>query len=47
MGSLGVVVFAPLFDHDLSFFEGEEDLTVKQFIAEASIKALAVAILPG
>ena len=43
----GVVVFPPLFDDDLSLFEGIEDLPVKQFVPEASIEGLAVAVLPG
>ena len=47
MGSLGVVVSPPLFDDDLSLFEGIEDLPIEQFVPEAGIEGLAVAVLPG
>jgi|APSaa5957512493_1039668.scaffolds.fasta_scaffold223820_1 hypothetical protein len=43
----GVVVSPPLFDDDLSLFDGIEDLPVEQFVPEAGIEGLAVAVLPG
>ncbi len=43
----GVVVPAPLFDDDLSLFEGIEDLPIEQFVPEAGIEGLAIAVLPG
>jgi len=45
--ALGVVMLAPLLDDELSFLERVEDLPVEQFIAEASIEALDVSVLPG
>ena len=42
----GVVVSPPLFDDDLSLFEGIEDLPIKQFVPEAGIEGLAVSVLP-
>ncbi len=42
-----VVVFAPLLDDDGGFLQAVEDLTVEQFVAQFSVKGLAVAILPG
>ena len=47
MGSDGVVVSPPLFDDDLSLFEGIEDLPIQQFVPEAGIEGLAVSVLPG
>ena len=47
MRSLGVVVFAPLFDHDLGLPEGIKYLPVEQLVAEAGIEALDIAVLPG
>src|SRR5690606_29698327 len=43
---LGVVVSPPGFDDDLGLGEAVEDLTVKQFVAELRVEALAVAVLP-
>ena len=43
----GVVVPPPLFDDDLSLFEGIEDLPIQQFVPEAGIEGLAVSVLPG
>ena len=43
----GVVVSPPLFDDDLSLFEGIEDLPIQQFVPEAGIEGLAVSVLPG
>ena len=43
----GVVVPPPLFDDDLCLFEGVEDFPIQQFIPEAGIEGLAVAVLPG
>ena len=42
-----VVVAAPLLDDDLGFAEGEEDLPVQEFVSEARIEALAVAVRPA
>ena len=42
----GVVVSPPLFDDDLSLFEGIEDLPIQQFVPEAGIEGLAVSVLP-
>jgi hypothetical protein len=39
VGPLGVVVTTPLFDDDLGFFQGVEDLAVEQFVPEASVEA--------
>lgn len=38
--SLRVVVFSPLFDHELRLCERVEAFTVKKFVAQASIEAL-------
>ncbi len=43
----GVVVSTPLFDDDLSLFEGIEDLPIQKLVPEASIEGLAVAVLLG
>ena len=43
----GVVVSPPLFDDDLSLFESIEDLPIEQFVPEAGIEGLAIAVLPG
>ena len=42
----GVVVFPPLFDDDLSLFEGIEDLPIEQFVPEAGIEGFAVSVVP-
>ena len=47
MRSLRVVMFPPLFDDNLCFFQGVKDLAVKQFIPEAGIEALTVSVFPG
>ena len=44
---LGVVVTTPLFDDDLGFLEGVEDLSVEQFVSEPGIEAFYVSVLPG
>ena len=43
----GVVMSPPLFDDDLSLFEGIEGLPIQKFVPEAGIEGLAVAVLPG
>ena len=40
MWPLRVVMFPPLFDDNLRFFQGIEDHAIKQFISEAGIEAL-------
>ncbi len=45
--SNGVVVPPPLLDDDLRLLQAVEDLPVEQFIPEAGIEGLAVAVLPG
>jgi hypothetical protein len=45
-GFLRVVMFPPLFDDNLCFFQGVKDLTVKQFVSEAGIEALTVSVFP-
>ena len=42
----GVVVSSPGFDDDPRLLECVEEFAVKQFVAEAGIKALAMAIFP-
>src|SRR3982751_2237172 len=42
----GVVVMAPLTDHNLGFLQTVEDLTVEQLIAQLAVEGLAVAVLP-
>ena len=42
----GVVVSPPLFDDDLCFPEGIEDLPVEQFIPEAGIETLTISVFP-
>ena len=44
--SLGVVVFPSFFDDDLRLFQGVEDFAVQQFVPEAGIKTITVAVLP-
>ena len=46
MGPDGVVVAAPFLDQDMGFAQRAEEFTVEEFIAEAGIEALTVAILP-
>jgi hypothetical protein len=40
MGSLSVVVYSPLLDDDLCFFEAVEDLSVYAFIPEFAVEEL-------
>jgi hypothetical protein len=47
MGADSVVVSAPLLDEDLRLAERVKDLTVEQFVPEACVEALDVAVLPG
>jgi hypothetical protein len=47
MRSLGVVVYAPLFDHDLRLPEGKKFLPVELLVPEAGIDSLDIAVLPG
>jgi len=42
-----VVVTSPLLDHDPCLLQAVGDLAVEQLVAELSVKALAVAVLPG
>ena len=42
----GVVVSPPVFDDDLSLLQGSEDLPIQQFVPEAGIEGLAIAVLP-
>jgi hypothetical protein len=46
MRSLGVVVPSPAFEDDLGLAQAVEDLAVEQLVAEASIEALHVPVLP-
>ena len=41
-----VVVDAPLLNQDLRFFQGVEEFTVEQLVAEPSVEALAVSVFP-
>ena len=47
MGSDGIVVPAPAFDHDLRFFERIEDLAIEELVAQAGVEAFYVSVLPG
>jgi hypothetical protein len=47
MWAVAIVVIPPAPDEDLSFFEGGEDLAVKEFVPEFAVKRLDVAVLPG
>ena len=47
MRSPGVVFHPLLFDHDLRLLQRVKDLPVQALIPQLSVKALAVAILPG
>ena len=40
-----VVVFSPLLDDDLGFFESAEDFAIEKLISEARIEAFAISIL--
>ena len=42
----GVIVTSPALDDDLGFTQRIEDLTIEQFIPQASIEAFDVAVLP-
>jgi len=42
-----VEVMSPAFDDDLSLVQRVEDFAIEQFIAQACVEALDVAILPG
>ena len=46
MRSFCIVVFPPLFDQDLRFFQAIEDLAIQELISEARIEALAISIFP-
>lgn len=46
MGAHRVVVAAPLLDQDLRLPDRIEDLAVEQLVAESSVEALDVAVLP-
>jgi hypothetical protein len=46
MGPNGVVVLAPALDDDLGFSQRVEDLAIEQFVAQASIEALDIAVFP-
>ena len=46
MRSDRVEVTSPAFDDDLSLPQRVEDFTIEQFIAQARIEALDVAVLP-
>jgi len=41
-----VVVAPPVLDDDLGLAQGVEDFTVERLVAEASVEALDVAVLP-
>lgn len=41
----GVVVHAPLFDHNLGLTHGVEDLTVEQFVPKPSFAVIQTAVL--
>src|SRR4051812_40439606 len=41
-----VIVASPAFDDDLGFAQCVEDLAVEQFISQARIEALNIAVLP-
>ena len=41
-----VVVASPILDHDLGLLQCVEDFTVEQLIAQLSVEALAIAVLP-
>ena len=47
MRAHSVEVASPAFDHGPRLGEGVEDLAVEQFVAEAGVEALHVAVLPG
>ena len=42
----GIVVTAPTLDYDLGFPQRVEDLAIEQFVTQAGIEALDVAVLP-
>ena len=46
MWALGIVMFPPLFNQDLRFFQAIEDFSVQQLISEAGIEALTVSVFP-
>jgi len=41
-----VVMLPPVFDYDLRLFQCVEDFAVEQLVAQLSIEAFAIAILP-
>ena len=41
-----VVVASPFLDDDAGLFQGIEDLAIEQFVAEPSVEAFDVAVLP-
>ena len=47
MGPDRIVVASPTLDDDLGLAQSVENLAVEQLIAEASVEALDVAVLPG
>src|SRR5947208_3555592 len=42
-----IVVAPPALDHDLSFLQRIEDLSLQQLVAQAGVEALDVAVLQG
>ena len=43
---LGVVVFPPLLDQDLSLTQTVEDFAIEQFISHSPVEVFAISILP-
>ena len=46
MGSYGVVVAAPLPDHDLHLLQAVEDFSVQAFVSQFVVEALVVTVFP-
>jgi hypothetical protein len=46
MRTKSVVMSPPAFDDDLSLFQGVEDLTIEEFVGEAGVEGLDIAVLP-
>ena len=46
MWAFCVVVFSPLFNQDLCFFQGVEDFPIEQLIAKSCIEAFDISVFP-
>lgn len=46
VGAFGVAMTPPSFNDDLGLFQRVEDFSVEQFVAQAGVEALDIAVFP-